>query len=87
MKNTTEPERILNIIIRGNLTLKMTEPMKKLYDDFWEKEKKFYEDESISEEEYDTARKKFEVTIKREMKKCYPCFGDIEIDDFDEKEN
>lgn len=87
MKPTTKPERTLNVTIRGNLTLKMTEQMKKLYDIFVEKEKKFYEDDSIPEEEYDTAREKFEVVVMHEIEKLYPCFEDICIDDFDEREN
>lgn len=87
MKPTTKPERTLNVTIRGNLLLKMTEQMKRLYDDFWEKEKKFYEDDSIPEEEYVMAREEFEAAIMHEMEKLYPCFEDICIDDFDEREN
>ena len=86
MKPNIESKRTLNVTISGNLTLKMTEQMKKLYDNFWEKEKKFYEDDSIPEEEYVTAREEFEDAIMHEIKKLYPCFEDIYIDDFDEKE-
>lgn len=78
-------ERILNITIRGTLPLKLTEQMGKLYDDFWKKEKEFYEDDSISEEEYEMARSKFENAIESEMDKLYPDLEDFCIDDFNER--
>lgn len=85
MKPNAEPERILNVTIRANLALKMTEQMKKLYDEFWEKEKKFYEDDSISEEEYEAAREKLEAGIVHEMEELCPYIEGIYIDDFDER--
>lgn len=85
MKPITEPKKILNVTIRANLALEMTEPMKKLYDDFWEKERKFYEDDSISEEEYDAARVEFEDAIGNEIEKLCPYIYDFCIDDFDER--
>lgn len=78
-------ERTLNITIRGTLPIKMTEQMEKLFDDFWEKEKKFYEDDSISEEEYEMARSELENAIENEIDKLYPNLEDFYVDDFEER--